>query len=67
MGLIMIIVRCWRGKELLAAYELPCGESLGPTSLPDRAGLIAEAQTNLTNERLAGPPYDGIRFEVVYP
>jgi hypothetical protein len=61
----MVHVKCWRGGQLLADYEFLVPGSAASPPIPDRDMLIAEAQSNLTNERLAGPPYDGIRFEIV--
>jgi hypothetical protein len=34
---------------------------------PERNKLIEEAKSNLTTERLAFPPYEGITFDVRYP
>jgi hypothetical protein len=65
-GLRKVYVKCWRGSQLLATYE--CGvpaSKAAPPILPDGDTLIAEAQANLVNDRLAGPPYDGIRFQIV--
>jgi hypothetical protein len=63
----LVYVKCWRGGQLLATYEFGVpGSAAAPPILPDTATLTAEAQTNLANERLAFPPYDGIRFEVVW-
>jgi hypothetical protein len=61
-----VYVKCWRGSQLLATYEfgVPASQA-APPILPDRDTLIAAAQTDLTNDRLAGPPYDGIRFQIV--
>jgi hypothetical protein len=35
--------------------------------MPTKESLEDQAKTNLTNERLAGPPYDEIRFEIEFP
>ncbi len=35
--------------------------------MPPYEKLIGDAKTNLTNEGLAFPPYDGITFRVRYP
>ena len=65
-GLRKVYVKCWRGSQLLATYECatPASQAAHST-LPNRDTLIAEAQANLANDRLAGPPYDGIRFQIV--
>ena len=65
-GFKRVWVKCWRGSQLLATYELGVPGSLAsPPILPDHNTLIAEAQMGLTNDGLAGPPYDGIRFQIV--
>jgi len=64
--LMKVYVKCWRGAQLLATYEFGVpGSAAAPPIMPDRGALIAEAQTNLANEHLAGPPYGRIRFEIV--
>jgi hypothetical protein len=56
-GLRKIYVKCWRGSQLLETYEFTVpGSAASSPILPDRDTLIAEAQTALTNGRLAGPP-----------
>jgi hypothetical protein len=61
-----VYVKCWCGTQLLATYPLGVvGSAVSPPILPDRDELITHAKTNLANDGLAGPPYDGIRFEIV--
>jgi len=58
-----VTVRCIQGGVLLATYEFGYETPIGPAAPPDRAELQAEAQSNLTTEGKAFPPYDGITFE----
>ncbi len=63
----MYLVRCRRNGKLLAEYELLALEPMDPTKSrpPTREQLVMEAQSNLTGQGLAGPPYEGIEFELV--
>jgi hypothetical protein len=62
-----IIVECRRGSELIATYEYGSPIPMIPGILPDGSELKSEAQSQLTNDRLAFPPYDDIAFLVRYP
>ncbi len=64
-----IWVHCYKGDTLLKSYDFGIGETLNDATLalPTREDLEADAKTNLTNEGLAGPPYDGIKFRIDYP
>jgi hypothetical protein len=63
--LVTVIVKCRRGKELIASYPLSYARTIGPSSPPPTETFVAEAKSNLTTEGLAFPPYEGIKFEVV--
>jgi len=63
-----IFVDCRRGAEILATYEFawqPPLDARAATAL-EQDELIKQAKTNLTDERRAFPPYDGIAFDVRY-
>ena len=62
-----IIVECRRGSELIATCEYGSPIPMVPGILPDGSDLKSEAQSQLTNDRLAFPPYDDISFLVRYP
>ena len=53
------------GGELIAAYPLSYAKTLAPSLPPTRESLIEEAKMNLSNERLARPPFEDIRFQIV--
>jgi hypothetical protein len=58
-------VDCFRDGKLITTYEFLCPGSLAlPPQPPANEKLILEAKTNLTDERLAVPPYEGITFKV---
>jgi hypothetical protein len=59
-----IFVDCFRDGTLMRTYDFLCPATLGPTTPPRDEDLILEAKNNLSTERLAAPPYDGIRFVV---
>jgi len=61
------IVECVRDGEVIAAYEFGIPESIGPTTPPSHASLVEEAKVNLSNHRLAAPPWEGITFRVKWP
>jgi len=65
-GVKKIWVHCKRDGQVIASYDFGLAESLGPSSPPERSALILEAKTNLTNQGIAFPPYDGITFDVRY-
>jgi hypothetical protein len=54
-------VRCYRGDTLLKSYDLDA-----VVTLPMRQDLEDQAKRNLTRDAMAAPPYDGVRFEVIY-
>jgi hypothetical protein len=60
-----VYVKCWKGSQLLATYEFGVPASAAAPPLFDAAGMISEAKSQLTTDRLAFPPYDEIRCEVV--
>jgi hypothetical protein len=63
-----VFVKCWRGGKLLATYDSLVAETLaGTLVLPDRDTLILQAKDNLTTLGHAFPPYDDIRFDIIYP
>ena len=57
-------VDCFRGDVLIASYPFGYGQTLEPTPPPSNESLVVGAKTNLSTERLAFPPFDGIRFVV---
>ena len=61
-----VIVTCFRDGREIAEYQLGLPETIGLSAPPDRNELIAQAKSNLTTERKAGPPYEGIEFKVRY-
>ena len=64
-SLVTVFVNCRRAGKLIASYPLSYGVTAGPSVPPSSDMFIAEAKMNLTNERLARPPYDDIQFEIV--
>jgi hypothetical protein len=61
-----------RGSDRLwslddASYEFGWPIGLLPGVPPERNPLIDQAKSQLTNARIASPPYDGITFDVRYP
>jgi len=61
-------VHCYRDGTLLRSYDFgaPLPVDASAFQWPSRESLEAEVKTNLTTERLAFPPYEGIRFEIEY-
>ncbi len=59
-------VDCWGGGKIIATYDFGLPQAILPGKSPDNAELIEEARSQLTNDRLAFPPYDGITFKVRY-
>jgi hypothetical protein len=60
-----IYVDCLRDGKLIRTYDFLCPASLGlPPSPPPHEQLILEAKGNLSSERLATPPFEGIKFKV---
>lgn len=59
-----VFVDCVHDGRVIASYQFGYGETTAPTAPPTHQSLVAKAKTNLTNERLAFPPYDGIEFKV---
>jgi hypothetical protein len=60
-----VFVKCWRRRQLLATYEFRVPASISSPPLFDGAELISDAKSQLTTDRLAFPPYDDIRCEVI--
>lgn len=64
MAVRPIFIDCFRDGMLLKTYEY--GEPIG--SIPGKPQsdekLKEEAKNDLTNDGLAFPPYDGIRFAI---
>ena len=65
-GLVTKIVECVRNGEVIAAYPLSYGITLGRSSPPSSGALIEEAKTNLINQGFVKPPFDfsGIEFKI---
>jgi hypothetical protein len=64
-GDVTIFVDCMRDGELIRMYDFLCPASLaGPPVLPPDESSIEQAKTNLSNERLAGPPFAEMNFVV---
>jgi len=61
------LVHCHRNGESIRIYEFGLPESCGLTVPPSEQTLIDQAKTNLTDERLAFPPWGDIEFTVYYP
>jgi len=58
-------VDCMRDGELIRTYDLLCPASqAGPPVLPPDEYFIEQGKTNLSNERLAAPPFAEIKFVV---
>jgi hypothetical protein len=69
--MVKIVVNCIRISDgmIIRSYDFPSPIPLDPrrTSPPAGQELIDQAKTNLTTERIAFPPYPGIKFVVVRP
>lgn len=65
MGVIIVTVKCLRGADLIASYEFGYGITIGPSSPPTDECLMDGAKTNLTNEGIAFPPYEGVTFKIL--
>lgn len=60
-----VTVECWRGGQLIASYDsVLTGTLAAPPPAPDKEQLINDAKTQLTNDRLAFPPYTDIEFRI---
>jgi len=61
-----IWIHCYRDGAPLRSYDFGVPVPADPSAFqwPSREPLEAAAKTQLTTERLAFPPYDGIRFEI---
>ena len=64
MAVTPVFVDCHRDDKIIATYELGEVSGLLHGPKPDASELIAHAQTNLTNERIAFPPYEGVTFTI---
>ena len=62
-----IVVECIRVGEVIARYRFGLPSTLGPSVPPSHDELVNEAKMNLANQRIAGPPYAGITFNVLWP
>jgi hypothetical protein len=59
-----VYVDCLHEGKVIRTYDFLCPATLGPTLPPSDETLIKEAKVNLSNERLAAPPFDRIEFKV---
>jgi hypothetical protein len=59
-----IYADCLRDGKVIRTYDFLCPATLGPSAPPSNEQLISEAKNNLSNERLAAPPFEGITFQV---
>jgi hypothetical protein len=59
-----IFVDCFRAGEFVVSYDFGIPQPIMPGLPPDVDQLIDEAKTNLSNDRLAFPPYEGITFKI---
>lgn len=64
MGDTTIYVDCLRDGKLIMTYDFLCPATLGPSAPPADEQLILQAKGNLSAERLATPPFEGIKFRV---
>jgi hypothetical protein len=62
--LVTKIVDCMRDGKVIASYPLSWARTRGPSPPPPRKKLIDEAKSNLSVERKAAPPFEGITFEI---
>ena len=60
------VVECYDGLgKLVHRSESRTFDALAaPASYPPNEVLINEAKTELTNERIAFPPYEGFKFRI---
>jgi hypothetical protein len=64
-GDITIFVDCMHDGKLVRTYDFLCPANLaGPPVLPSDEYFIEKTKTNLSNERLAAPPFSGIKFVI---
>jgi hypothetical protein len=62
---ITVFVDCLRDDKVIRTYDFLCSASLAAAPVvPPNAHIIEQAKTNLTNERLAVPPYAGMTFRI---
>jgi hypothetical protein len=54
------------GKEIARYYEKPVGTTGSPPSLSSRDDIVKRAKESLSNAGLAGPPFEGIEFDIQY-
>ncbi len=69
MSVRKVFVDCVKDGSLIATYPFSYDETLAlldKTPPPHSSGLIEGAKTNLTDERKAFPPYEGIEFKIRY-
>jgi hypothetical protein len=59
------IVECWRDRIRIASNEFTAPATAAGPGLPlSRQEAIKRAHEGLSTERLAGPPFHGIRFDI---
>ena len=67
--MVEIVANCIRISDgrLVRSYDLPSPIPLDArrATQPSDQELIDQAKTGLANEGIAGPPYTGIKFEVM--
>jgi hypothetical protein len=61
---LQVLVDCIRDGKIIASYQLGIPGSLIFDPVIDRPKLEYEAKGNLSNDRLAFPPYAGITFNI---
>jgi hypothetical protein len=67
MSVRKIFVDCLKNGSSIATYEFGFAETLellDKTPPPDNSELIEESKNNLTLERKAFPPYEGVEFRI---
>jgi hypothetical protein len=64
-----IWVHCYHVGSLMKSSDFGLGETPDDTAvqLPTGESLEAQAKSNLTTERLAFPPHEGISFSIEFP
>lgn len=64
-----IWVHCHRDGVLVRSHDFGVPETMNDAAVrqPSQQDLEDQAESNLTIERLAVPPFAGITFEIEYP
>jgi hypothetical protein len=67
-GIRKVWFHCVRDGKRFASYDfgIPIPLAVSKAAPPTNQKLEDEAKTNLTNQRLAFPPYTGVTFEIEY-